>query len=590
MYKSINEKSTKSINSVNTQKKKSLEWNQIDWKPIMILVQKWQQRIYSASKVGDLKTVRRVQRTLLNSPSAHLLAVRRVTQDNTGKKTAGIDGVKNLTPKERLALSQEIKLGTKASPIRRVWIPKPGKTEKRPLGIPTIKDRALQALVKMALEPEWEAIFEANSYGFRPGRRAHDAIKSLLNNLQKKAKYVLDADISKCFDRIDHEALLNKLNLKGILRWQIKQWLKAGILDNLELTNPEMGTPQREIISPLLANIALHGLEARLHDYATTQRMFNPGGTLMSKKRNRESISYIRYADDFVILHEKLDIVLACKAITIEFLAEMGLELSPTKTKITHTLSISEKFKNQFGVEKPGFKFLGFEIIHIPTKYRSAFVQNKPLGYTTKIIPAIDKQLAQQRKMSEILRKNQNLSQERLIKLLNPIIRGWRNYFGVSCTLQYGIFQKMDHLLFIQLKAWAKKCKVKQTMWKTVKGNHWVFSPPGSDISLETYSSHKHSIFDYVKNKEDKNPFDGDYLYWAKRMGQSIMLSTTQSNLLKKQNYKCNSCGLLFNSQDLLEIDHIQPKFKGELNRLNNLQILHRHCHDTKSANDLKGS
>lgn len=590
MYKSINEKSTKSINSVNTQKKKSLEWNQIEWKPIMILVQKWQQRIYSASKVGDLKTVRRVQRTLLNSPSAHLLAVRRVTQDNTGKKTAGIDGVKNLTPKERLALSQEIKLGTKASPIRRVWIPKPGKTEKRPLGIPTIKDRALQALVKMALEPEWEAIFEANSYGFRPGRRAHDAIKSLLNNLQKKAKYVLDADISKCFDRIDHEALLNKLNVKGILRWQIKQWLKAGILDNLELTNPEMGTPQGGIISPLLANIALHGLEARLHDYATTQRMFNPGGTLMSKKRNRESISYIRYADDFVILHEKLDIVLACKAITIEFLAEMGLELSPTKTKITHTLSISEKFKNQFGVEKPGFKFLGFEIIHIPTKYRSAFVQNKPLGYTTKIIPAIDKQLAQQRKMSEILRKNQNLSQERLIKLLNPIIRGWRNYFGVSCTLQYGIFQKMDHLLFIQLKAWAKKCKVKQTMWKTVKGNHWVFSPPGSDISLETYSSHKHSIFDYVKNKEDKNPFDGDYLYWAKRMGQSIMLSTTQSNLLKKQNYKCNSCGLLFNSQDLLEIDHIQPKFKGGLNRLNNLQILHRHCHDTKSANDFKGS
>jgi RNA-directed DNA polymerase len=590
MYKSINEKSTKSINSVNTQKKKSLEWNQIEWKPIMILVQKWQQRIYSASKVSDLKTVRRVQRTLLNSPSAHLLAVRRVTQDNTGKKTAGIDGVKNLTPKERLALSQEIKLGTKASPIRRVWIPKPGKTEKRPLGIPTIKDRALQALVKMALEPEWEAIFEANSYGFRPGRRAHDAIKSLLNNLQKKAKYVLDADISKCFDRIDHEALLNKLNVKGILRWQIKQWLKAGILDNLELTNPEMGTPQGGIISPLLANIALHGLEARLHDYATTQRMFNPGGTLMSKKRNRESISYIRYADDFVILHEKLDIVLACKAITIEFLAEMGLELSPTKTKITHTLSISEKFKNQFGVEKPGFKFLGFEIIHIPTKYRSAFVQNKPLGYTTKIIPAIDKQLAQQRKMSEILRKNQNLSQERLIKLLNPIIRGWRNYFGVSCTLQYGIFQKMDHLLFIQLKAWAKKRKVKQTMWKTVKGNHWVFSPPGSDISLETYSSHKHSIFDYVKNKEDKNPFDGDYLYWAKRMGQSIMLSTTQSNLLKKQNYKCNSCGLLFNSQDLLEIDHIQPKFKGGLNRLNNLQILHRHCHDTKSANDFKGS
>lgn len=507
---------------------KSLEWKRIKWKPIMMAVSKWQQRIYSASKVGNLKEVRHVQRVLMNSYSARLLAVRRVTQDNKGKRTAGVDGKKNLSPSQRLALASELRLGMTTSPIRRVWIP--GKTEKRPLGIPTIKDRALQALVKLALEPEWEAKFEADSYGFRPGRGAHDAMKSVLNNLLKKAKFVLDADISKCFDRINHEALLNKLNLKGLMRWQIKQWLKAGILDNLALTSPEMGTGGG-VISPLLANVALHGLESRLREYAINQPMFYPGGAALSRDRRADSISYIRYADDFVIMHDRLDILLACKEITIQFLSEMGLELSPEKTRITHTLSITEEMKQKFGSTAIGFKFLGFEVRHIPTKYRSDFVQNKPLGYRIQILPSVDKQLSHLRHMGKIIRKNSNLSQEDLIKLLNPIIRGWRNYFGVSCASQYGILQKMDHLLFLKLKAWAKKRKDKKALWRAdrkgpkgpfdhlVESNNWTFSPPGSNVTLEKYSTHNTSIFDYKKNREDKNPFDGDYLYWAKRTG-----------------------------------------------------------------------
>nr|ALO63249.1 putative reverse transcriptase, intron maturase and HNH endonuclease [Chlamydomonas applanata] len=590
MNKSTTQRTTSS-------KFKSLEWKRIKWKPIMVAVQKWQQRIYSASKVGNLKEVRRVQRTLLNSYSARLLAVRKVTQDNRGKKTAGVDGKKSLSPTQRLVLTRELKLGIKASPIRRVWIPKPGRVEKRLkridevdslLGIPTIKDRALQALVKLALEPEWEAKFEADNYGFRPGRGAHDAMKSVLNNLQKKAKFVLDADISKCFDRINHEALLNKLNLKGLMRWQIKQWLKAGILDNLVLTNPEMGTPQGGIISPLLANIALHGLEERLRAYAINQPMFYPGGAAMSKDRRADSISYIRYADDFVIMHDRLDILLACKEITIQFLAEMGLELSPTKTRITHTLDVSEELKQQFGVEKPGFKFLGFEIRHIATKYRSDFVQNKPLGYRIQILPTVEKQLAHSRQIGKIIRKNSNLSQEALIKILNPIIRGWRNYFGVSSALQFGVFQKLDHLLFLKLKSWARKRKNTKALWKTVDGDNWMFSPPGSSVSLEKYSTHHISIFDYKKNREDKNPFDGDYLYWAKRTGRSPLLTSTQTKLLAKQQYKCKFCDLLFNSDDLLEIDHIIPRSQGGPNRIDNLQILHRHCHDVKSTTDPK--
>jgi len=169
-------------------------------------------RIYRAAQRGDRQTVRKLQRLLSKSWSAKCLAVRRVTQDNQGKKTAGVDGVKALTPKQRLELVGQLEVGSHAKPARRVWIPKPGKTEKRPLGIPVIYDRALQGLVKIALEPEWEAYFEANSYGFRPGRGCHDAIEAIFLSIKQKAKWVLDADLAKCFDRIDHKVLLEKKN------------------------------------------------------------------------------------------------------------------------------------------------------------------------------------------------------------------------------------------------------------------------------------------------------------------------------------------------------------------------------------------
>ncbi len=167
----------------------------------------------------------------MRSWSAKCLALRRVTQDNQGKKTAGVDGIKSLTPVQRLALVQSLKLSHKAKPTRRVWIPKPGTNEKRPLGIPTMADRALQALVKLALEPEWEAKFEPNSYGFRPGRSCHDAIGAIYIAVNQKAKYVLDADIAKCFDRISHKALLEKLNTFPTISRQIRAWLEAGVID-----------------------------------------------------------------------------------------------------------------------------------------------------------------------------------------------------------------------------------------------------------------------------------------------------------------------------------------------------------------------
>lgn len=260
------------------------DWKTFPWKKFQRNVFRLQKRIYQAQLRGDFKRVRGLQRLLLRSYSARCLAVRQVTQDNRGKNTPGVDGIARLTPKQRMRMVEQLhNRRHKPAPIRRVYIPKPNNpNEQRPLGIPVMRDRAEQALVKLALEPEWEARFEPNSYGFRPGRCPQDAIEAIFNHIRLKPKYALDADIEQCFDRIDHQALVAKLNsLPGINR-QVRGWLKAGILENGEVFPSERGTPQGGVISPLLANIALHGLET--------------ANTTASGRKH--PVAVIRYADD----------------------------------------------------------------------------------------------------------------------------------------------------------------------------------------------------------------------------------------------------------------------------------------------------
>ncbi len=212
------------------------EWNDISWPKLERNVFKLQKRIYQASIRDNVKLLHRLQRLLLKSTSTRLLATRRVTQDSSGKKTAGIDGVAALNQDERLRLALNLKLKDKGKPVRRVWIPKPGKAEKRPLGIPTMEDRARQALVKTVLEPEWEARFEPNSYGFRPGRSCHDAIEAIYTSIKNKAVHVLDADISGCFDNINHSALLDKLKTTPKLRWKATFFTKRRMAHRKEVS------------------------------------------------------------------------------------------------------------------------------------------------------------------------------------------------------------------------------------------------------------------------------------------------------------------------------------------------------------------
>jgi RNA-directed DNA polymerase len=553
-----------------------VEWHSINWRKLERRVYKLQKRIYRASQRGDVKALRRLQKTLMKSWSARATSVRRVTQDNTGKKTAGVDGQKSLSPTARLKLVNNLKLGSKVSPTRRVWIPKPGTEEKRPLGIPTMKDRALQALVKLALEPEWEARFEPNSYGFRPGRSCQDAVEAIFASINKKPKYVLDADIAKCFDRIDHETLLRKLNTFPTIRRQIRAWLQAGVMDGKQLFHTSEGTPQGGVISPLLANIALHGMEERVKQYAETL----PTRSGKGKRDNRSSLSLIRYADDFVILHEDITVVQRCKEIISGWLRDMGLELKPSKTRLAHTLIQCEQ-------EKPGFNFLGFRIQQFPVgKYHSK------QGFKTIITPSRDKQKVHYDQIASLIEAHKAAPQAALISRLNPIIRGWANYYAT--VVSKVTYSDIDDLTYQKLRAWAKRRHpnksgewVSKRYWHSLGGDNWVFATRKEGENPLWLLNHADTpIVRHVKVKGESSPYDGNLVYWSTRMGNNPEMPNRVSKLLKKQKGKCTHCGLFFRENDVMEVDHRIPKSKGGRDSYENRNLLHRHCHDTKTVND----
>ena len=559
-----------------TRYNNQVKWDEIDWRKVEKSMFKLQKRIYRAYVNGDVKKGKRLQKTLINSYNSRLLSVRKVSQDNRGKATAGVDKVKSLTPIKRLVMAENLKPSDKAQPIRRAWIPKPGKKEKRPLGIPVMRDRATQALVKAALEPQWEWKFEPNSYGFRPGKGAHDAVEAIFISIGQKSKYVLDADISKCFDKINHEKLLTKIDAFPKIRRQVKAWLKSDVCDFVkhERTPTEAGTPQGGVISPLLANIALHGMEQKIKEYAATWKGI--------KRNNQSSLSLIRYADDFVIIHERLEVVERCKQIISEWLSDYDLVIKPEKTQIVHTL-------RHHNGKKPGFNFLGFNIRQYPVgKYKSGSRSNgEKLGFKTIIKPSEEGVKRHYAKVAEVIAKHNSAPQWVLISKLNPIFRGWSNYYRTVCSKE--IYSNLGRLVWIRLLRWAKRRHPNKSAkwivnkyWKTVGGDNWVFGD--KDVSLYKHSSTP--IVRHTKVKGVASPYNGNTKYWASRMGKHPELSDSVSRLLKKQKGKCAMCNLTFREDDVIEKDHIIPKALGG-KYTDNIQLLHGHCHDEKSKVDL---
>jgi RNA-directed DNA polymerase len=559
------------MNTSKTLNNQTVEWKDLNWRKLERVTFKLQKRIFQASERGDVKAVRKLQKTLIRSWSAKCIAVRKVTQDNQGKNTAGVDGVKSLTPKQRINLVSKLKLTGKSKPTRRALIHKPGTTETRPLGIPTISDRALQALVKLALEPEWEAKFEPNSYGFRPGRSCHDAIGAIYLSIRQKDKYVLDADIAKCFDRIDHKALLSKIHTYPTMSRQIKVWLKAGYCVDKKLFPTDDGTPQGGVISPLLANIALHGRSERVKQFAETLKG--------AKSKNREALSLIRYADDFVIIHEDLNVVKKCQEIIANWLSDMGLELKPSKTKLTHTLNEIEG--------NVGFEFLGFHVQqHKVGNYRAATNgHGNLLGFKTIITPSKSKVKTHLAKNAVVVDTHKTAPQADLISKLNPIIRGWSNYD--STVVSKETFNKVDWLTWQKLRAWARtrgKGNInKDKYWRPVGDRNWCFR---TEDGLELHTHASTPIVRHIKIKGDASPYNGDWIYWSKRRGEYPETPNRVASLIKKQKGVCPHCGLYFTSTDIVEVDHIKPTSLGGKDTYDNLQLLHKHCHDTKTVFD----
>jgi RNA-directed DNA polymerase len=549
-------------------------WESLLWHDLEADLFCLQKRIYRASLRNDFPSIRSLQKLLLTSESAKLIAVRRVTQDNMGKKTPGVDGIVAIEPEHRLALARSLRITGEAAPVRRVYIPKPGSNELRPLGIPTIHDRALQTLVRFALEPEWEARFEPNSYGFRPGRSCWDAIQAIYSMVSQKAKYVLDADIAKCFDRIDHEALLRKVNTGPTLTGQLRAWLKAGILDGEELFPSTAGTPQGGAISPLLANIALHGLEELI------QQRF-PQRVVKTVRRNAASL--VRYADDLVVLHELEEVVRESQEAIAEWLKGMGLELKPSKTRIGHTLLAVDGLA--------GFDFLGFTVRQFPAgKTRSSVNgQKQSLSFVTLIKPSKKAVQRHVNRLREMITDHKTAPQATLISHLSPVIRGWANYYSTQVSKK--IFHTLDHVLTKMLIVWAyhrhprrpRKWVVRK-YWDIVKGKNWTFRCRQRKFRLRQHD--ETVIVRHVKVQDNRSPYDGDWVYWSSRLGRYPDVFPVVAKLLKRQKGKCVICGLFFRHDDQWQVDHIIRKESGGKDTDKNRQLLHSHCHKAKTRVD----
>lgn len=561
-----------------------LVWSTVNWALVYKRVRRIQRRIYKARLGGNLSKVHYLQKILISSLDAKLVATHQVTTLNKGKKTAGVDKQIFVKDSEKLHLALNLSLNGKACPIRRVWIPKPGKDERRPLGIPTITDRARQALAKLALEPEWEAVFEPNSYGFRPGRSPQDAIEAIFLSLRHKTpKVIFDADIKKCFDKIDHQSLLQKLNTFPQMEKQINAWLKAEIMEGYannpkDVSSPTLGTPQGGIISPLLANIALHGLENYLKEFVAGLDIPGFSGSIAKSK----SISVIRYADDFVLIHRDPNVLNLCIDQTKNWLSRIGLEISEEKSSIRDG--------------REGFLFLGFQIIQVV----------KAGNYKVKIHPSKASKLRLLSKVRQVIQNNKSASAYQLIMILRPLIIGWANYYKFSECKED--FSTLTHLIFQKIRAWVFRRDTRNGR-KFIKQKYF---PSGKTYTFDgtthqdnwilfgTYKSQSgireaflpHIVWvksrKFVKIKGASSPYNNDLIYWSQRTSKYSVFSTRVRTLLKKQKGKCASCKLSFEITDVMEIDHIIPKFKGGKDLYSNLQLLHRQCHVKKTASESK--
>jgi RNA-directed DNA polymerase len=530
-----------------------VDWPAINWQSVHRNVRRLQARIVKAEQEGKPGKVQALQRLLTHSFSGKALAVRRVTE-NQGKRTPGVDQELWDTPqKKTTAINSLQQRGYHPRPLRRVYIPK-SNGKMRPLGIPTMKDRAMQALYLLALVPLAEVRADPNSYGFRPERSTADAIDECFMVLSKRnsPQWVLEGDIKACFDRISHEWLVAHIPMDKVM---LRKWLKAGYMEQGVRYATDAGTPQGGIISPTVANLALDGLERELR-----QRFPKP------KNGYNAKVNLIRYADDFVVTGCSQEVLEHEVRPLIEaFLRERGLELSTEKTRITHI--------------EEGFDFLGFHL----RKYKAG-KQRKLL-----ITPAKKNVQAFLTKIGEVIKTNKALPSGRLIVRLNPLIVGWINYY--QHVVSKVIFSSVDHAIFGMIWRWAKRRHpnkgrgwVKKKYFKTVGNDHWVFYGMVDGKEKQLVIAAAKPIVRHVKIEGKANPYDPAWEpYFEKRLGVKMAANLQGRRQLvrlwREQNGRCLVC-----NQRITEITgwhnhHIIWRSRGGPDTAENRVLLHPTCH-----------
>nr|UEX92728.1 hypothetical protein [Ophiocordyceps lanpingensis] len=536
------------------------EWHAINWKKAEAGVKDLQEKIVIATLKENMKEVYNLQWELLNTFGAKALAIKRVIT-NKGKRTAGTDGVIWNNPKEYwnaiLILTEIVRKSSeyRAQPLRRVWIPKANSKELRPLSIPTMIDRAVQAIYHLGVDPAVEAKSDPNSFGFRKFRSTQDAITAIRSLMDKKThpQWILEADISKCFDKISHEFLMKHTPIchKEVL----KQWLKCGVMEELNYLETEEGTPQGGIISPTLCNIALNGLEKHIKDANRLIKGISPG------------VHVIRYADDTVITGKSQEIVLRNKRIFTEFLKERGLQLNENKTLTTHI--------------RTGFDFLGFNIRRMDWDPK---LNNTSDQDTVLIIKPSKKGV---KKLKDSIRKIITLNKpiRKIISEINPILRGWGEHKRISYHSQE-VFITIDHWIHKKMLKWTylhkgslRKNVLKYVIPSSTRKWNW-----GKSLTEKIINLGEISRITRRPLKLGKNPYIIENLGYFEKRREQLIEAKFRQLVYKTFGQKCPVCNESLHNEEIVELHHIIPQ-SGKYN-LENIVPLHQICHQQATHGD----
>jgi len=547
------------------------EWADIDWRRAQRRVKNLRQRLYRATENGQWNKVRSLTKLMLRSHSNLLVSVRHVTQESAGRKTAGLDGQTALTPTARGQLVKEMQDHTlwQAQPAKRIYIPK-ANGKLRPLSIPTMKNRVAQTVVKNALEPSWEARFEANSYGFRPGRSCQDAIEHCHARLRTgkncpNDRWILDGDLQSAFDTINHDFILTRLGpIPG--RELVKQWLKAGYVETEVLNPTDRGTAQGAVVSPLLLNIALDGMERLLDQYPKVKEytIHSQGRTWTSRVKSKK-YGFSRYADDLLVTAQTREDIEAIKPILTDWLRIRGLTFNEEKTQIVPI--------------EHGVNFLGVHIRHF--------------GGRCLTVPQKDKVLSFLKEVRAWLKTHPTVKPEAVISHLNPVLRGWANYYKHSASKR--VFSYVDDQVWKALWAWAlrrhphkgkqwvaKKYFLRESTGWTLKAA--VRSRSGQPKVITLHKLRSVPIERHVKVKGTASPDDSTLgHYWQDRRtryGKSYWVRGSKLfRVAVNQHWQCPVCAQhLFNGEDL-HTHHTVPLAAGGSDDEDNLVHLHHACH-----------